>query len=96
MAKKRNKRRPADDSQARPAEAKPQFEYKPFPAEEISPEGWKLAQEYIEMCEVGGLARMSGSEAKREQRFRDRLSKIPYRHFSAALVRLQRGEQPPS
>lgn len=95
MAKKSRAKRPASTPERRPA-ATPEFEYRPFPVEQISAEGWRLAQEYLEMCEIGGLARLSGAEAKRERRFRERLSKVPYRHFTAALVRLRRGEQPPA
>lgn len=92
MAKKKR-----NNPQAKqPVEPKPQFEYKPFPVEEISPEGWQLAQEYLDMCDIGGLARITGAEAKRERRLKERLSKITYRHFTAALVRLQRGETPPA
>lgn len=108
MAKKRNKRRhPATQTSSSPApaaspavKATPQpakKEYKSLSVEEISPEAWALAQEYLDMCEIGGMARVTGSQAKREQKFRERISKLPqYRQFSSALVRLQRGEQPPS
>lgn len=101
MSKKnRNKRarqaaRPAspDSSSSSPA-PKPRF--KTIPYQDIDPRAWQLAQELEALSEIPGLGRMSGSNLKREQAFRAKLSKVPYQHFTAALARLRRGESPPS
>lgn len=87
---------PQPSTSPAPQPPAPKREFKTLSASDIDPRAWKVAQELEDLTRIPALQRTSGSGLKREQQFRSNLSKVPYRHFTAALARLRRGESPPS